>query len=140
MDYIENRCDGAAMSHLAPRRRKDTLRPFTTGEEMFDLLERVYGDPNRQHTAMNKFRALRMKDKDFNTFWAEFLRLAADLDHGDATLISELTYKLTPSLRCRKMIRESLFDQSKSLYLKSECLSVHSINAFLWPPFREPPP
>ena len=99
MDYIENRCDGAAMGHLAPRRRPDSPRPFSTGEEMFELLERVYGDPNRQHTAMNKFRALRMKDKEFSTFWAEFQRLAADLDHGDATLISELTYKLTPSLQ-----------------------------------------
>lgn len=87
------------MGHLAPWRRKDTPRLFATEEEMLNLLERLYSNPNCQHNAINKFRALRMKDTDLNTFWAEFQPLAADFDHGDATLISELTHKLTPSLQ-----------------------------------------
>ena len=36
--------------------------------------------------------------KDFNSFWAKFQVLASELDHNEATLISELKYKLTPSL------------------------------------------
>ena len=46
---------------------------------------------------MNKFQDLKMT-KDFNSFWAEFQILALELDHNEATLISELKYKLTPSL------------------------------------------
>ena len=46
---------------------------------------------------MNKFRDLKMT-KDFNSFWAEFQILASELDHNEATLISELKYKLTTSL------------------------------------------
>lgn len=99
MDYIKIRCDGAAMGHITPRRRKDAAKLFATGEEMFNLLERAYGNPSCQHTAMNKFRALQMQDEEFNIFWAEFQRLAANLDHGDSTLISELTRKLIPSLQ-----------------------------------------
>ena len=36
--------------------------------------------------------------KDFNSFQAKFQILASELDHNKATLISELKYKLTPSL------------------------------------------
>ena len=36
--------------------------------------------------------------KDFNSFWAEFQVLASELDHNESTLISELKFKLTPSL------------------------------------------
>lgn len=48
---------------------------------------------------MNKFCALQMKDKDFNIFWAKFLRLSADLDHENTTFIFKLIHKLTPSLQ-----------------------------------------
>ena len=93
--YVENQVGGEAMGHLEPRLRKGAIRPFTTAEEMFDQLERIYGDPNRKRTAMNNFRSLKQGSKDFNTFWAEFQRLAAELDHNEETLIGELKYKLS---------------------------------------------
>ena len=93
--YVENRVGGEAMGHLEPRLQKGAMKPFLTAEEMFDQLERTYGDPNRKQTAMNDFRSLRQGSKDFNTFWAEFQRLAAELDHNEATLISELKHKLS---------------------------------------------
>ena len=46
---------------------------------------------------MNKFRDLKIT-KDFNSFWVKFQVLASELDHNEATLISELKYKLTLSL------------------------------------------
>ena len=70
------------MGHLEPRLRKGAMKPFLTAEEMFDQLERTYGDSNRKQTAINDFRALRQGSKDFNTFWAEFQHLAAELDHN----------------------------------------------------------
>ena len=93
--YVENRVGGEAMGHLEPRLRKGAIRSFVTAEEIFDQLERTYGDPNRKQNAMNSFRALKQGSKDFNTFWAEFQRLAAELEHNEATLISELKYKLS---------------------------------------------
>lgn len=99
MTYIENRCNGAAMTHLVPCCQKNALRSFIIGEEMFDPLEKVYDNPNCQYILINKVRALQWKDKNFNTFWVEILRLLADLDHENATFIFKLTHKLTSQLQ-----------------------------------------
>ena len=96
MAYVDSRVDKEAYKHLAARLRIGTRKPFATVEEMFEVLQKAYGDVNWTHTAMNKFRDLKMM-KDFNSFWAEFQILASELDHNEATLISELKYKLTPS-------------------------------------------
>ena len=97
MVYVNSRVDGEAYKHLAARSRIGARKPFAIVEEMFEVLQKAYGDVNQKHTAMNKFRDLKMT-KDFNSFWAEFQVLASELDHNEVTLISELKFKLTPSL------------------------------------------
>lgn len=72
IDYIKNQCDNMAMSHLASHCYLDSLRLFSTGEKMFSLSKCMYSNPNCQYTAMNKFQAFKIKNKDFNTFWVEF--------------------------------------------------------------------
>ena len=68
---------------------------------MLAYLERVFGDSNRRENAENEFRALRQGGKDFNTFWAEFQRLAIELDRNEDTLISDLTSKLSYDMRSK---------------------------------------
>ena len=97
MAYVDSRVDREAYKHLAARLRIDARKPLATAEEMFEVLQKTYGDVNRAHTAMNKFRDLKIT-KNFNSFWAKFQVLASELDYNEATLISELKYKLTPSL------------------------------------------
>ena len=94
MVYVNSCVDEEAYKHLAARSRIDTQKPFATVEEIFEVLQKIYGDVNQKHTAMNKFRKLKMT-KDFNSFWAEFQVLALELDHNKSTLISELKFKLT---------------------------------------------
>lgn len=93
MTYVQSCVGGDAMGHLAQRLRRDAVIRFTTAQQMLDCLEAVYGDPNRKKNSRNKYRNLRQGDKDFNTFWPEFQRLAADLDHNEATLIDDLVHK-----------------------------------------------
>ena len=62
---------------------------------MLAYLEQVFGDPNRRANAETQFRALRQGSKDFNNFWAKFQRLSIELDRNEATLISDLTSKLS---------------------------------------------
>ena len=95
--YVNNRMDEEAYKHLTARSRIGARKSFATAEEMFEVLQKAYSDVNQTHTAMNKFWDLKMM-KDFNSFWAKFQVLASELDHNEATLISELKYKLTPSL------------------------------------------
>ena len=97
MAYVNSCVDSNAYKHLAARLKISARKPFATAEKMFEILQKAYGDVNWQHTAMNKFRDLKMI-KDFNSFWAEFQVLASELDDNKATLVSELKYKLTPSL------------------------------------------
>ena len=63
-------------------------------KEMFKVLQKAYEDVNQKHTAMNKFRDLKMT-KNFNSFWAKFQVLMSELDHNESTLITKLKYKLT---------------------------------------------
>lgn len=93
MVYVQSRVGGLAMKHLQPRLRADAVIRFANAEEMFGLLDGVFGDPNQKLNARNKYRSLRQGDRDFNTFWSEFQLLAADLDHNEATLIDDLIYK-----------------------------------------------
>ena len=97
MAYVNSHVDGEAYKHLVARLRIGARKPFAIAEEMFEILQKVYGNVNQTHTAMNKFWDLKMT-KDFNSFWAEFQVLASELDHNETTLISKLKYKLTPLL------------------------------------------
>ena len=97
MAYVNNCVDREAYKHLAARSRIGAWKPFAIAEEIFEVLQKAYEDVNQKHTAMNKFWDLKMT-KDFNSFWAEFQVLTSELDHNKSTLISELKFKLTPSL------------------------------------------
>ena len=95
--YVNSCMDKEAYKHLVARSRIGARKPFATVEEMFEVLQKAYGDVNQKHTAMNKFRDLKMT-KDFNNFWMEFQVLASELDHNKATFINELKFKLIPLL------------------------------------------
>ena len=71
MAYVDSRVDGEAYKHLAAKSKISAWKSFATAEEMFEVLQKAYGNVNRAHTAMNKFWDLKMT-KDFNSFWAKF--------------------------------------------------------------------
>ena len=68
MGYVENRVGGTAIKHLAPRLRSGSVNPFKLAEEMLEVLERIFADPNRRITALQEFRKLYQGNKDFNSF------------------------------------------------------------------------
>ena len=93
--YVLNRLDGRAFKHVEPRTRKNVSRPWKDSDKMLAHLECVFGDSNCLENAENKYQTLRQGNKDFNTFWANFQRLALEIDQNEATLISDLTSKLS---------------------------------------------
>jgi hypothetical protein len=98
MGYVENRVGGTAIKHLAPRLRASATNPYKTSDEMLETLEKVYRDPDRRTTALQEFRKLYQGNRDFNSFWAEFQRLAAEVDYSPETLIDELRNKVSVDL------------------------------------------
>lgn len=77
--------------------REDAKKPFTTVEQMFDVLYKTNGDPNHMHIAMNRSKGLRMM-KDFSSFWAKFQVFASELEHDESNLIIKPKHKLTRAL------------------------------------------
>ena len=65
--YIDSCVDEEAYKHLVARSRISAQKLFATAKEMFEVLQKAYGNVNRAHTAMNKFQDLKMT-KDFNSF------------------------------------------------------------------------
>ena len=55
MAYVDSHIDGEAYKYLAVKSRIGAQKSFATVEEMFEILQKAYGDVNRAHTVMNKF-------------------------------------------------------------------------------------
>jgi hypothetical protein len=62
-------------------------------------MTQVYGDPDRRHTAQRAYLKLYQGKRSFAEFWAEFQRLAAELDYSQTSMIDDLRFKLNPSLQ-----------------------------------------
>jgi hypothetical protein len=63
-----------------------------------ETLEKVYRNPDCCTTALQEFRRLYQRNKDFNSFWAEFQYLVAEIDYSPETLIDELYNKVSVDL------------------------------------------
>ena len=68
MIYIKNRTKDNAVKHLKFRMRKNALYLFRTSDKMLNAMKMIFDDFNRKLTIINKFRILRISDKNFHTF------------------------------------------------------------------------
>ena len=96
--YVQSRVADNALAQLSTRLEKEATQSFATAKKMFDVLTASFGDTNRKRNACMEYRSLRQGTRDFNTFWAQFQRLAAELDHSEETLIDDLIEKCHHSI------------------------------------------
>jgi hypothetical protein len=92
MGYIQSRLGGKASTHINPCLRSQNK--FQSTKEMFEVLDRVFGDPDKCFTAQCAYRKLFQNKDTFATFWAEFQRLTIELDYSEETLIDDLRHKV----------------------------------------------
>jgi hypothetical protein len=97
--YIESRVSGAAAKHIAPRMRDTSLNPFLEAEEVLSVINKVYGDPNRRHTAQRQYLKLYQNKTSFHEFWMEFQRFSAELGYNNETLLDDLQHKISSDLQ-----------------------------------------
>lgn len=107
--YIESRVGGAAAKHIAPRMRDTSLNPFLEAEEVLWVINKVYGDPNRRHTAQRQYLKLYQNKTPFHDFWMEFQRVSTELGYNNETLVDDLQHKINPDLQ-RAMLNERTTD------------------------------
>ena len=85
MTYVTGRLKGKPYSQVLPYIEKGLCKlPDYT--DILDLLERAFGDPNRVQNARRDLFALRQKNSEFGTFFAEFQRLTLKGEVSEETL------------------------------------------------------
>ena len=73
------------MSHLS-KDAAQTIDPFfyngtfISFKIFVSLLEQIYNDASRKHTAVTKLKNLQQRNREFTSFFLEFLGLISKLD------------------------------------------------------------
>ena len=125
MIYIENSIEDFATKHLNSRMRDETLNSFFSNFDMLQTLKNVFNDFNRKLIVINEFRVLRLSDKNFHFFWAEFQRISFDLNYNENTLITKMIHKFYSKLQ-RLIIIEN---QVTNIYnLTKQCQRIYEKN------------
>lgn len=95
IEYVQNFIDGQAFRCLKQRFRSNVKNFHETASAIVENFRRMYDDFNRRLKAVNAFRNLRMKNNNFNVFWAKFQKFSSEFDHGEFHLLKKFIYKLS---------------------------------------------
>ena len=97
--YVESRVSETAAKHIASRMRDTATNSFLEAEEVLSIINKVYDDPNRRHTAQRQFLKLYQNKIFFHEFWMKFQRLSAKLGYNNETLLDDLQHKISSDLQ-----------------------------------------
>ena len=98
--YAAGRVGGNALALIASRLNTAGLHAYQTVDDLYQHLEVLYGDPNKERNARRLFKDLSMEAGDsFQGFYALFLRYVSDGNINPTDLKEELNDKLTWKLQ-----------------------------------------
>jgi hypothetical protein len=100
--YVRIKIKDDAMKHLIFRFFKNSIKSYIISKKIFDDLYQIFDDSNRRTNVMNAYRRLKQMRlfKDFNTFWAEFQRLASDSElYNQKSFLEDLKDKMSYELQ-----------------------------------------
>ena len=63
---------------------------FVNFKTFISLLERIYNNASREHTVITKLENLRQQNRDFYSFFLEFLGLIRELNWNKAAKVTAL--------------------------------------------------
>jgi len=89
MAYTFNRLQGGAQTQVIPFIKGDTIHLKDT-EDIIQILQNAFGDPDPVATARAKRASLRQGKKEFNTYFAEFQMLICKLNWNQDTKLDGL--------------------------------------------------
>ena len=97
--YMYGRTEGDAARHLEPGMENDK---FLTPDDVYDFLESIYGDPDRELNAREEYRSLIMGKLEFSEFITKFRHLANRAKIHESNwkddLFAKITYDMQQSL------------------------------------------
>lgn len=95
LGYVLSRVEQPASDILEPYAEEHAANPLRSAANVFELLELVYGTPNKEHSYQIKFDQLTQGNMEFNAFVAEFYRLSGPLRRDESSLIAAFKNKVT---------------------------------------------
>lgn len=96
--YVVNRLSGLAYQQIRPYIRLGVPQ-LPDYEQILEILEKAFGDPNRSSRAAQKLREIKQANREFNTFYAEFQRLALDSGLDEISLVPILEKAISRELK-----------------------------------------
>ncbi|KAF5877280.1 uncharacterized protein Bfra_001648 [Botrytis fragariae] len=106
IEYVVSRLDSGPSACFYKR--------YQTAEQMFEALNKLFGNTDRKDAADIAYRRLSQKDNEsFPLFWETFQRLSAVLEMTEAMMVQGLCGKL--NLRLRKALIEVDLDDIEDL-------------------------
>jgi len=97
--YVISRLKNDAVEHIFIRRRHDASYSYTSTDELFEHLKKIYDDIDKNRKCRHEYNALRQINKSFNVFYFEFMKLFSYLDYDDCTLMNDLQNKINNRLQ-----------------------------------------
>lgn len=105
MTYVTNRLKGAPYAQVLPYIHRGVCQ-LKDYDQILDILDRAFGDPNRVNNARNELFRLRQTNKEFGAFFAEFQRLALEGEMSEDALPTLLEQAINRELRGMLMHNE----------------------------------
>jgi len=96
--YVTSRLSGPPYAQILPYIHKGVCQ-LPDYEDILDILDRAFGDPNRVNNARDELFRLRQTNKDFGSFFAEFQRLALEGEMPEDALPTILEQAISRELR-----------------------------------------
>jgi len=85
-----NCLSGVALGQILPHVRENGEIGLEVLQGFIQLLEAVFGDPDRVATAEGKMRDIKQKNPEFSQYYAEIQVIAAELDWNPSALRNSL--------------------------------------------------
>ena len=103
---------GDAASHLEPDMENDT---FSTPDDVYNLLESIYSDPDRELNAREEYRSLIMGRLEFSEFITKFRQLANRANIHESNWKDDLFVKITYDVQQSLMLMRSMIGSFEDL-------------------------
>ena len=96
--YTVSLLEDCALDQVTPHITNDHINLDNVGS-LISILETAFGDLDKVATAERKLRNLRQANRDFSTYYAKFVRYAADTTWNEAAKRSQLEEGLCHELK-----------------------------------------
>lgn len=108
LTYVTGRLTGAAAAQIRPYNIKGEFVRLRDYQDLLEVLERAYGNPNKAGEARKSLITLKQKNQPFHVFYAEFQRLALEAGMADDndTLVILLEQALSNELKAQIVTAE----------------------------------